>query len=71
MTLHDQLAVAETARRGAFFSKRETLPLVVDNDGYTRIDRERGKPVTVCLEPKRDEFMTYYLDELTNQRLGL
>jgi hypothetical protein len=70
MTLHDQLAVAETASPGTFFAKRETLPIVVDNEGYTRIDRERGKPVTVCLEPKRDEFMKYYLDELTNQRLG-
>jgi purine nucleosidase len=71
MTLHDQLAVAEAARPGAFFLKRETLPLLVDDQGYTRIDRERGKPVTVCLEPKRDEFMKYYLDELTTQRLGL
>jgi len=71
MTLHDQLAVAETASPGTFFSRRETLPLVVDNEGYTRIDREHGKPVTVCLEPKRDQFMKYYLDELTNQRLGL
>jgi inosine-uridine nucleoside N-ribohydrolase len=71
MTLHDQLAVAETASPGTFFSRRETLPLVVDSDGFTRIDRERGKPVTACLEPKRDEFMKYYLDELTNQHLGL
>lgn len=70
MTLHDQLAVAETARPGAFFGKQEVLPLIVDEEGYTRIDRERGKPVKVCLEPKRDEFMQYYLGQLTGQRLG-
>ena len=70
MTLHDQLAVAEAARPGAFFARSETLPLVVDEEGYTRIDRERGKPVTVCFEPKRDEFMKYYIDELTSQRLA-
>lgn len=71
MTLHDQLAVAETASPGTFFGKQETLPLIVDDQGFTRIDRERGKPVTVCLEPKRDAFMKYYLDQLTGQRLGL
>ncbi|HKP10934.1 MAG TPA: nucleoside hydrolase, partial [Blastocatellia bacterium] len=65
MTLHDQLAVAETASPATFFSKQETLPLIVDDEGYTRVDRGRGKPVTVCLEPKRDAFMKYYLDELT------
>jgi purine nucleosidase len=70
MTLHDQLAVAETARPGAFFGKQESLPLIVDEEGYTRIDRERGKPVTVCLEPRRNEFMRYYLGQLTSQRLG-
>jgi hypothetical protein len=49
----------------------ETLPLAVDDEGYTRVDRLRGKPVTVCLEPKRDAFMTYYLDGLTRrQRLS-
>ena len=67
MTLHDQLAVAEAAQPAVFFRRRETLPLVVDEQGYTRIDREHGKPVTVCLEPKRDQFMKYYLDELTSQ----
>jgi inosine-uridine nucleoside N-ribohydrolase len=66
MTLHDQLAVAEAAQPGAFFGRRETLPLIVDEQGFTRIDRERGKPVTVCLEPRRDEFMKYYLDQLTS-----
>jgi inosine-uridine nucleoside N-ribohydrolase len=70
MTLHDQLAVAETASPATFFSKQETLPLLVDDQGFTRIDREHGKPVIICLEPKREEFMKYYLDELTRQRLG-
>ncbi|HKS40618.1 MAG TPA: nucleoside hydrolase, partial [Blastocatellia bacterium] len=70
MTLHDQLAVAETASSGTFFVKQETLPLIVDEEGYTRVDQMRGKAVTVCLEPKRDEFMKYYLGQLTNQRLG-
>jgi len=71
MTLHDQLAVAETASPASFFGKQEVLPLVVDDEGYTRIDRERGKPVKVCLEPKRDEFMKYYIGELISQRLGM
>ncbi|MBI4326708.1 MAG: nucleoside hydrolase [Chloroflexi bacterium] len=70
MTLHDQLAIAETASPGTFFGKTETLPLVVDDKGFTRIDRERGKPVVVCLEPKRDAFMEYYIGRLTGQRLG-
>jgi purine nucleosidase len=61
MTLHDQLAVAETASTGAFFGKVEELPLFVDDEGYTRIDLEKGKKVTVCLEPRRDAFMEYYL----------
>jgi len=71
MTLHDQLAVAEAASPATFFGKQEVLPLMVDAEGYTRIDRDRGKPVTVCLEPKRDEFMKYYIGELTQQRLGM
>ena len=54
MTLHDQLAVAEAARPGEFFGKKETLPLIVDDKGYTRIDKARGKDTVVCLEPKRD-----------------
>jgi purine nucleosidase len=61
MTLHDQLAVAETANTGAFFGKVEELPLLVDGEGYTRIDAEKGKKVAVCLEPRRDAFMEYYL----------
>ena len=64
MTLHDQLAVAETVRPGAFFGRKDTLSLVVDDKGYTKVDPARGKPAAVCLEPKRDEFMTFYLDGL-------
>jgi inosine-uridine nucleoside N-ribohydrolase len=71
MTLHDQLAVAETASPGAFFNRRETLKLVVDDKGFTRIDEVKGKPVTVCLEPKRDQFMEYYITKLVNQKLGM
>ncbi len=70
MTLHDQLAIAETARPGAFFGRKVTLPLVVDGQGFTRIDKQHGKPVTVCLEPKRDEFMEYYINTLRSQKLG-
>ena len=61
MTLHDQLAVAEAAQPGEFFGRSETLPLIVDEQGFTRIDREHGKPVTVCLEPRRDQFMEFFL----------
>jgi purine nucleosidase len=61
MTLHDQLAIGETASTGAFFGKVEELPLFVDGEGYTRIDPEKGKKVAVCLEPRRDAFMEYYL----------
>lgn len=71
MTLHDQLAVAETASPQGFFGKMETLPLWVDEKGFTRVDPQRGKPVTVCLQPKRDAFMKYYIAELVGQRLGM
>src|SRR5262245_32906949 len=71
MTLHDQLAVAESAAPGRFFNRLETLPIFVDDQGFTRIDRERGKPVIVCLEPKRDEFIKYYIEQLISQRLGM
>lgn len=63
MTLHDQLAVAETALPGKLFGKMETLNLIVDDKGFTKVDAN-GKPVRVCLEPKRDEFMALYLDTL-------
>jgi inosine-uridine nucleoside N-ribohydrolase len=61
MTLHDQLAVAEAAKTGAFFGRVEELSLLVDDQGYTRIDEEKGKKVVVCLEPRRDAFMEFYL----------
>jgi purine nucleosidase len=64
MTLHDQLAIAEAQEPGRFFGRCEPMPLRVDNDGYTRVDRTNGRPVTVCLEPKRNEFMTHYLAQL-------
>ena len=65
LTFHDQLAVAETARPGEFFGRCDTLRLRVDDQGFTRIDEARGRPATVCFEPKRDAFMQYYLDALT------
>lgn len=61
MTLHDQLAVAETAAPGEYFDKTETLPIYVDDEGFTKIDKARGKPVHVCLQPKRDKIMSDYL----------
>jgi purine nucleosidase len=64
MTLHDQMAVAETLRPGAFFGRCESMPIRVDDRGYTLVDKSAGKPVSVCLEPKRDEFMKFYLDGL-------
>ena len=64
MTLHDQLALAEAQHPGRFFSRCEPMPLRVDAEGYTRVDAATGRPVTVCLEPKRGEFMTHYLAQL-------
>jgi inosine-uridine nucleoside N-ribohydrolase len=71
MTLHDQLAVAESAAPQKFFEKVETLPIWVDDKGFTRVDSTKGKPVAVCLQPKRDAFMQYYLGELVGQPLGM
>ena len=53
MTLHDQLAVAEAASPGAYFDEMRTLTIRVDDAGMTRAD-PAGKPVSVCLKPKRD-----------------
>ena len=64
MTLHDQLALAEAQHPGRFFSRCEPMPLRVDAEGYTRVDAANGRPITVCLEPKRGEFMTHYLAQL-------
>ena len=67
MTLHDQLTVAEAIYPGKFFHRKETLPLLIDDYGNTKIDSEKGKDVIVCLDPKRDEFMEHYLSVITNQ----
>ncbi len=64
MTLHDQLAVAETAAPGAYFEKVETIRLYVDDRGFTKIDAAKGKPVNVCLQPRRDKIMSDYLDTM-------
>jgi len=64
MTLHDQLAIAETEQPGAFFARKDTLPIVVDAEGYTRVDGARGKSVSVCLQPRRDAFMRHYIARL-------
>ena len=63
MTLHDQLALAETQHPGRFFGRCEPMPLRVD-EGLHAGGRGGGQPVTVCLEPKRNEFMTHYLAQL-------
>ncbi len=65
MTLHDQLALAEAQEPGRFFGHCDPLPLVVSADGFTRVDRDHGRPVHVCLEPKRDAFMTHFVAQLT------
>ena len=70
MTLHDQLAIADAAAPGRFFGRKVDLPVFVDDKGFTRIDEKKGRPITVCLEPKRDAFMEYYISHLTSQRLG-
>ena len=57
MTLHDQLAVAETARPAEFFARCDALRLRVDDQGFTRIDNAQGRETTVCFEPKREAFM--------------
>lgn len=64
MTLHDQLAIAEMLRPGEFFGRCTPMPIRVDEKGYTRVDAAAGRPVTVCLEPKRDAFMQFYIDGL-------
>jgi purine nucleosidase len=65
MTLHDQLALAEVQEPGRFFARCDPLPLVVSADGFTRVDRDRGHSVRVCLEPKRDDFMAHFVTQLT------
>jgi purine nucleosidase len=67
MTLHDQLALAEAQHPGRFFGHCDPMPLRVDDEGYTRVDAARGRPVAVCLEPRRDEFMAHYLGQLASK----
>jgi formylglycine-generating enzyme required for sulfatase activity len=71
MTLHDQLAIAEAARPGEFFGRMETVPLRVDEKGFTRVDPQRGQPVRVALDPRRDAFMEHYLGRLLGQSLNV
>jgi len=65
MTLHDQLALAEAQEPGRFFGRCETMPLRVDDKGFTRVDRDAGHPVSVCLEPKRNDFMSHFLAQVS------
>jgi len=67
MTLHDQMALAEAQHPGRFFGRCEPMPIRVDAEGYTRVDRARGRSIAVCLEPKRNEFMTHYLGQLASK----
>lgn len=64
MTLHDQMAIGEILRPGQFFGRCSPMPIRVDEKGYTRVDADRGKPVSVCLEPKREAFMKFYVEGL-------
>lgn len=67
MTLHDQLAIAELLRPGAFFARCPTLAIAVDDKGVMRVDAPGAKPVSVCLEPKRDAFMQFYVSGLLQE----
>ncbi len=68
MTLHDQMAVGEVLQPGAFFGRCASMPVRVDDEGFTRVDPSAGKPVSVCLEPRRDAFMTFYVDGLLHAK---
>jgi inosine-uridine nucleoside N-ribohydrolase len=67
MTLHDQMALAEAQHPGRFFGRCDPLSIRVDDEGYTRVDKMAGRSVNVCLEPKRNEFMTHYLAQLSSR----
>ena len=67
MTLHDQLAIAEAQEPGRFFGRCDQMRVRVDARGYTRIDRAAGRPIAVCLEPKRDEFMAHFIAQLASR----
>jgi purine nucleosidase len=65
MTLHDQLAVVEAQAPGEYFGRCTPMPLRVDEAGFTRVDPAGGRPVAVCLEPKRDAFMKHFLAQIS------
>jgi purine nucleosidase len=65
MTLHDQMALAEAQEPGRFFAHCSAMPLRVDAEGYTRVDKPAGRPVGVCLEPRRNDFMTHFLAQMS------
>jgi inosine-uridine nucleoside N-ribohydrolase len=67
MTLHDQMALAEAQHPGRFFGRCESMPIRVDKEGFTRVDRAGGRPITVCLEPKRDAFMSHFLAQISSR----
>ena len=67
MTLHDQLALAEAQEPGRFFGRCEPMPLRVSADGYTKVDPAAGRAVTVCLEPRRNDFMTHFIAQLSGR----
>jgi purine nucleosidase len=67
MTLHDQMALAEAQNPGRFFGRCDAMPIRVDAEGYLRVDKAAGHPVSVCLEPKRAEFMAHYLAQLATK----
>lgn len=64
MTLHDQMAIAEILRPGQFFARCQTLAIAVDDEGFMRVGAPGAKPVSVCFEPKRDDFMNFYVGGL-------
>lgn len=67
MTLHDQMALAEAQNPGRFFGRCDAMPIRVDAEGYLRVDKAAGHPISVCLEPKRAEFMAHYLAQLATK----
>ena len=66
MTLHDQLALAEAQHPGHFFGRPTVMSLKVDASGYTRVD-PAGRAITVCLEPKRNEFMQHFMGQVSSK----
>jgi inosine-uridine nucleoside N-ribohydrolase len=67
MTLHDQMALVEAQQPGRFFETCDALPLRVDAEGYTRVDTSGGRPVHVCLKPRRNEFMTHFIAQVSSR----